>query len=124
MRPFKPLLLAFALFALSGCAHYVWVKPAGDPASYPADNYACKQESLNVAPPVYQVYEPYSSGPDIVRTDCVQNGPRQRCYARVVSEGYQPPPQAVDLNRGNRSDLYNACMNARGWVLQRVEDPE
>lgn len=123
MRSSRFPMLA-ALLLLSGCAQYVWVKPAGDPATYPADNYACKQDSLSAAPPVYQVYEPSPSGPDVVRTDCIQKGSRQRCYARVVSEGYQPPPQAIDLNRSARSDLYNACMNARGWFLQKVEKPE
>ncbi len=122
--PSSRFALLAALLLLSGCAQYVWVKPVGDPGSFPGDTYACKQESLSAAPPVYQIYEPYPSGPEVVRTDCIQNGPRQRCRTRVISEGYQPPPQAVDLNRGNRSDLYGACMNARGWVLQKVEDPQ
>ncbi len=114
-----------ALLLLSGCAQYVWVKPAGDPGTFPGDSYACKQESLATAPPVYQIYEPYPSGPDVVRTDCFQDGPQQRCRTRIIShQDYTPPPHAVDLNRGNRADLYNACMGARGWILQKVEDPE
>jgi len=119
--------LASLAFLLSACTHYAWVKPSGDPASYPADNYSCKQESLASAPPMYRTFmpSPMPAPPDVVKSDCFTDGHGgEHCKTRVISHGYVPPPETVDLNEEMRSDLYNACMNARGWMLQVVQDPE
>ncbi|MGE4350833.1 MAG: hypothetical protein AB7E52_01430 [Bdellovibrionales bacterium] len=120
---------AFALLGvavlLSGCTHYMWVKPSGDPATFNADNYACKQNSMAAAPPVFQVYDPtpVHYGPKRVITDCRDKGDHRICKTRVQPDVYAPPT-AVDLNKSNRNDLYNACMGAKGWLWQAVEDPE
>lgn len=79
------------------------------------------------APPIFQVYESYPThyGEQRVITRCKEHGDREICKTRVTGAPYAPPaPQAIDLNKRNRSDLYNACMGAHGWVLQAVEDPE
>jgi len=116
------VLLAGSLL-LSACTHYVWMKPAGDPATYPADNFNCKQSAMNNAPPVFQTYDayPYGYSRDRVRTECTERGPHEVCRTRVISHEYAPPPSTVDLNARNRDELYNACMNASGWILQPVE---
>lgn len=117
------LFLAFAL--LSGCTQYVWVKPLGNPATYPGDSYACKQESMAAAPPAFQTYEPYwPNDYEVVRLHCAEGRHHERCRAVIAERGYSPPPHTVDLNQGNRQDLFNSCMNARGWQLQAVENPE
>ncbi len=93
-----------AALALAGCTRYAWVKPLGDPATFPADSYACKQEALAAAPPVFQTYLP---GPGF--------GPPGHYYA-------PPPPRTVDLNAPLRDDFYDSCLRARGWVLQAIEE--
>jgi|GEM_PF-1016487 len=118
--------LGFLVFTLTACTHYAWVKPVGDPASYPADNYACKQQALAAAPQVFQTFMPASQPhPDVVKSDCfMDHHGGQHCKTSVVSRGYEPPPQVVDLNENMREDLYNACMGSKGWVLQAIQDPE
>lgn len=121
-----PLLLLTVLL-LAGCTHYVWVKPVGDPASYPADDYVCKQESLAAAPPVYETYVPAGPGglsPEIV-TDCrPSRAGGQHCFTRVVERHPVAirEPYTIDLNEDKRDDLYQSCLQARGWVLQPVEE--
>ena len=119
----SPLLLVTALL-LSGCAQYVWMKPAGDPSTFPNDNYNCKQSALTNAPPVFQTYGAYPMHmPPDVRTRCIGDGHHRTCKTIIVDhDHYVPPPHTVDLNAGTRNDLYNACMSAQGWVLQKVEE--
>ena len=123
MHPRNVIPLVLSLF-LAGCAHYTWIKPAGDPATFPSDSYACKQSALNAAPPVFQTYghHPDYYAPPPVRTHCFDDGRRQVCKTIVEERDYVPPPRTVDLNSSTREDMYNACMNAQGWVLQRVEE--
>ena len=104
---------------------YAWVKPFGDPATYGPDNYACQQSAMANAPPVFQTFAPYPaySEPDMVYTDCRVHHNFERCRTRVIERDVYAPPRTVDLNESNRSGLYNACMQARGWVLQAVEEP-
>jgi len=124
--PRRLLALALISLILSGCTQYVWVKPLGDPATYPQDTYTCKQESLALAPPVFQSYEivPATDEHGVIKTDCVKEGRRERCRTIVKQPTYVPPPRAVDLNKSNRTDLFNSCMGARGWELRAVKDPE
>ena len=116
-------LLAISL-TLSGCTRYVWMKQSGDPASFPADNFTCKQTAMNNAPPVFETYDPYPYGhrPERIVTECRDRGHHEVCRTRVISHSYAPPPSTVDLNAYNRNDMYNACMSAKGWVLQPVEE--
>lgn len=120
------LTLLCSLF-LSGCSQYVWVKPMGDPATFNADHYNCKQSAMTSAPPVFQVYHPYARSYDDERlyTHCKDYGDREVCKTRMIGSPHvAPPPHTVDLNARNRTDLYNACMGAQGWVLQEVKDPQ
>lgn len=124
MNRLCPLLLLACVLFLSGCAHYVWIKPGGDPATFPADDYACRQESMAAAPPVYETYVPMNPSIPEVLSDChtARDG-GQRCRTRVVQRPSFPDrPYTVDLNEGNRENLHESCLRARGWVLQRVEE--
>lgn len=117
------LFLPLLALMLSGCATYAWVKPGGDPNTYPADSYACKQESMAAAPPVFHTVHPHiAPGPDIVRTRCRDEGFYEECRTRVYPSGYAGPPQTYDLNERNRDNMFTSCMNARGWILQRIEE--
>jgi len=122
----KTALVLSTCLCLSACMQYVWVKPVGDPTSFAADNYNCKQSAMSNAPPVFQTYDssPYAYQPQRVRTDCTARGMHEVCYTHVSPPQYVPPPTTVDLNSRNRSELYNACMNALGWILQPVEDTQ
>ena len=127
MKTTTTALCLLALVLLSGCTRYVWMKPSGDPASFNADTFACKQSAMANAPPVFQVYDRYPSyyEPDRIVTHCKERGNHEICKTRVVGDHRPaPPPQAIDLNESNRSDLYHSCMGAKGWILQAVEDPE
>lgn len=111
---------------LAGCTSYVWVKPVGDPATFNPDSYACKQEAIAAAPPVFhqtEVYPRLFAGPDVVKSRCVQDGAVQTCKTRYyMHDSTIAPPPVMDLNESVRSDLYSTCMQAKGWVLQAVED--
>lgn len=111
---------------LGGCTRYAWVKPMGDPATYPSDNYACQESAMANAPPVFQTYAPppHYYAPMDVHTYCRDRGHHTVCRTHGHGYPYVSPPQTVDLNAHNRSNLFNACMQARGWILQAVEDPE
>ena len=120
-----PTLLTMALL-LSGCTSYVWVKPVGDPATFAPDSYTCTQEATTAAPPLFyeiEVFPRRDTGPDIVRTRCVQDGPTQTCHARYYAPNDTLERTTIrDLNEKMRGDLYNSCMQAKGWILQAVED--
>lgn len=123
MKAIRLAVLLSLSVVLSGCTQYVWTKQFGDPQSFAADNYDCKQNAMNTAPPVFETYGSYPyRHPDLVYTDCHPRGHHDICRTRVVSHGYAPPPSTVDLNARNRNDLYNSCMNAKGWVLQPVQE--
>lgn len=117
-------LLSVSALLLSGCATYAWVKPGGDPASFPTDSYACKQEATSTAPPAYRVYDPFPApfAPPYGPVRCYDHGDHEVCRIRHWPQPMQPwPPTAVDLNAGVRDDLYGSCLNAKGWFLQQVE---
>lgn len=122
----RRLMMILPLILLSACTSYVWVKPTGDPSTFAADSYSCKKEAMDAAPPVYQttqVVPRMFAGPDIVRSRCEQDGPIQTCRTRYYThDDYYAPPTTYDLNENARGDLYGSCMNARGWVLQAVEN--
>jgi hypothetical protein len=99
----------------------------GDPATYPADDFACQEKAMNNAPPVFQTYTPpphYYGPSGTYYTDCRERGHHTVCKTHVHGYPRVPEPRTVDLNAGNRTELYNACMRAHGWVLQVVEDPQ
>lgn len=125
MKTTQILSLLILATLISGCSRYVWMKPNGDPSTFGPDSYNCKQSALSAAPPTFHTYVPYPQpGPSIVREVCYEkhHGHHPRCKMIVETRDYVPPPQTVDLNANNRDDMYNSCMNANGWVLQRVEE--
>ncbi len=123
MRLLPVLLLPFLL---SACTSYIWVKPVGDQATFGPDSYACKQQALASAPPVFHqqdVFPQRIASPDVVKTNCVQRGAVESCQTRYyMHDSMIAPPPVVDLNEDTRNDLYSSCMQAKGWVLQAVED--
>lgn len=122
MRP--PLLAALACFLLSACTHVAWVKPSGDPATFPADSYLCKQDSLKAAPPVFETHDLATPVARRFYRDC-SHDPHggERCHMIVLPDESRARPQTVDLNKNVRDDLYQSCLEAKGWVLQAVEGP-
>jgi len=116
------VILLGATLMLAGCAHYEWMKPAGDPSTFGVDSYNCKQSSMGTAPPVFQTYGAMPLPRPPVHTRCFNDGYREVCKTVVEGGPYVPPPRTVDLNAANREDMYQACMGAQGWVYQRVDE--
>ena len=91
MRKFS--LHSLLLILLSGCAapiSYTWVKPGGTTQEFKSVNYECLQAS--------QQREAYSN----------------LSYNSLLG-GYQGG-SGNTVNTNNQ--LFNACMNAKGWALQ------
>jgi hypothetical protein len=86
-------VLGIAVFMLVGCAKYLWVKPGGTQGEFSQDRYACMQEA------------------------------QQRVSGTIVTE-YKGTSVGVSQNNVETNDnLFRACMNARGWYLQRQDRP-
>jgi hypothetical protein len=117
------ILIPLSALMLSACTHYAWVKPMGDPATYPADHYTCSQSAVQSLPPVYEVYDPYPAyyGWHEPRP-CFYESHHLRCPPHLRPMDLPPPPRTIDLNRSGREDLYNSCMNAHGWFLQPIDN--
>ena len=128
LKPIKhSLLLASAALLLSGCVHYAWVKPSGDPSTFGADNYACLQTANAQMPPVFQAFEATPQGRDSTEVDsvCTKHGPTTSCRTATVNrQNYYGQPVVADLNEQSRSRLFDACMGSKGWVYQLVEEPK
>lgn len=93
-------LVLVSLLLLAGCARFAWVREGSTPADFGADRYACLQSAMDKAPPVIGVYE----------------------NKRRMGDRYDAAMGMEDMNSGNRDMLYRACLEARGWRLERVED--
>jgi hypothetical protein len=138
-RMFRTALRAATVFTLSACGHYAWQKPGGDPSTFAADNYACKQAAIASAPPAYAWpppnpyggYAPYQPYGNTVyqqeETRCKDKGGTVWCKTESSVHGnvsFQPTVPPQDVNAGARDDLFGACMQSRGWVYQWIEDPK
>lgn len=124
--PRKNYILVLSLFVLlTGCTRYEWIKPIGDPSTYGTDVYACKKAAMKLAPPAFQVVEssvsPYKSKKTI-ETSCSKRDSIKNCLKTVKNSEYHPPERVIDLNKSNRNDLHEACMQSKGWVLTAVEE--
>ena len=95
-RPNK-FLYALPLAALllnAACAPLVWDKSGASTADFNTDKYSCQQSSMTAAPNV------------AVNTNCNQ-------FTGLCN--------VQDINQGNRNQLFNSCMNAKGWNLIRQQ---
>jgi hypothetical protein len=105
---------AIALFMIAGCS-YVWVKPGGTQGEFSQDRYACMQQAQQRASSTtVNVYGGASSG-----TNMPELGGSN--FASSMGSTIQAAGDVglQQANRTNSQNLFNACMNARGWYLQR-----
>ncbi len=103
-----------ALFLLTGCASYVWVKPGATQADLEQAKANCMLEGNKAAPPM-EHYE-LAFGGNILMT---QRCHRDHCF---WEETYYPPYyRRVDENAGLREQVTRACMFRNGWAEQKVE---
>ena len=91
-------LLGFCL--LSGCVQYAWIKPNATAQDLGKDKYTCLQSAAMTAPPVVGV---------AANSSRTENAKRSDANATVY---------ATDLNQNTRDQLFNACMESKGWSLQ------
>jgi len=116
----KQIILSLAL-ALAGCGHYEWQQQGATIADLGAAKFECQQKATEAAPafvvPTYnRAYDPKLARQ--YRDHC-------RNYEMPVwGECREQPQQRVtltDMNSSNRRDLFNACMNAKGWSFGEVK---
>jgi hypothetical protein len=86
---------ALALLLLTSCAPLTWTKRGASTADFNSDKYACEQSSMTATP----------NTP--ILTNCNQ---------------YTGLCQTQDFNQWNRNQLFNDCMVAKGWSLQRIDN--
>lgn len=87
----KTIAVFSVVFVLTGCQHpMVWDKPGATNESFYKDRYACMQTSSAAAP----------SAPNL-----------------MMLSGANPMLLPVDMNQGNRNQLFDACMNSKGYQL-------
>ncbi len=127
----KPALLAIVAVTLSGCGHYAWQKPGGDPSTFGADNYNCQQNAIAAVPPAYPYppppygYSPYGEPLyQVEETRCRDTHGSTYCKTQTSVQRRAPLPPPQDYNAPARQDLYTACMQAQGWVYRWIEDPQ
>jgi hypothetical protein len=88
-------LLLIAALAVSGCVTnqtMVWDHPTKDTAAFKADRFECLKTADTANPPAVGVgQDPLGFG-----------------------------PYTYDVNQDNRTQLFSACMNAKGWVFQQA----
>lgn len=87
IKSFRYIIIASAL-VLAACANQnVWVKDGASQQEFNSDRYACMHDSSTAAPPAAGLF--------------TYNG------------NFYP----VDVNQGNRNQIFDACMQAKGWYL-------
>jgi hypothetical protein len=116
MKRLTSYLLLVLVF--TGCATYSWYNPSKNQNEFYQDKYICIQQSAQAFPVVIQ-QQSYGIGytTDSITTCNTLYG-QTDC---ITTPGtYQPPATiAFDVNEGNRNTAFNACMNAKGWSLQK-----
>lgn len=89
------LLAVPMLLLLTSCVTapvMAWVKPGANQQSFNKDRYTCMREAASAAQP--------SAG---------------------LATGYNGSLYSYDVNAGTRNDLFNACMESKGWTYQVIQ---
>jgi hypothetical protein len=105
---------------MSGCAQYRWVNPNKTNQQFYEDQYGCTLESTKVYPPAFQTITTAQSYQKNSKVNCKENRHHTDCVTET--RGYSgPSTTVVDANANNRSNLFNQCMNLKGWRLEEVK---
>lgn len=105
--------VVFLLIPLLGaCAGpEIWDKPGGSQSEFEIDRYACDSQALAAYPINIQ---PQETGQQI---HCNSYGYSTDC---TVEPTYAPTsPFTVIANSLDRNNMFNSCMNARGYTLRQ-----
>jgi hypothetical protein len=92
----KKTLAALVLLLLASCAPLVWTKPGATTKNFNTDKYTCEHSSMIAA----------QNTP--ILTNCNALG---TCSVQ-------------DFNAANRNQLFNDCMVAKGWSLQKANQAQ
>ena len=114
------VLVSGLIIILAGCAQqYEWVSKTKSADSFNADRYNCIQQSAKTYPPIMQQVSYGTAMQTPTQTTCVGAGSNVSCTTTMGQ--YTPPPSSfIDVNEGNRTQAYNACMTANGWELREI----
>ncbi|MBY0577165.1 MAG: hypothetical protein K2P67_11305 [Gallionellaceae bacterium] len=118
MQTSKIFVLAL-ISSLAGCAHYEWYSKTKNQSSFDGDRYKCIQQAAQTYPAIMQQVTYGTPIQTPTQTTCVTTGDHVTCTT-TPGQYTPPPPSVVDLNEGNRTQAYNACMTASGWELREV----
>jgi len=99
------LWCGIALMALTGCSQRTWVKPGATEESFTRDKYACLQEATPVRP----------SGGSV--PDYTLQASPSGTFITGIPYGMSQA-QALSGSRVSMQ-IFNACMEARGYTLQQ-----
>ncbi len=98
-------LVIFAL-VLAGCSSSAWVKPGAGEQEYAVDSYECRKENEYLADYTEEA-KPVNSNPVTFAGGlAAQQASKSRSWTEV------------EVDRAG----WRACMQARGWRWEKVED--
>lgn len=118
MQTSKIFVLAL-IVSLAGCAQYEWRSKTKNQSSFDGDRYNCIRQAAQTYPAIMQQIAYGTAIQTPTQTTCVTAGDQVSCT--TTPGQYTPPPTSmVDVNEGNRTQAYNACMTANGWELREL----
>lgn len=113
------IFLSGLIASLTGCAQYEWHSATKSQSSFDGDRYKCMQQAAQTYPAIMQQVTYGTAIQTPTQTTCVTTGDHVTCTT-TPGQYNPPPPSVIDLNEGNRTQAYNACMTANGWELREL----
>lgn len=112
--------VVFAALLVGSCARPVWVKPGATASDFEVAKGRCLASAYSQVPsaPTVATFGGGYQSPMI--TNCTAYGNSANCF---TTGGQYTPPISVpyDANAGVRTEVYQGCMYADGWSLQRQQ---
>ena len=112
--------LAVIGMCLSGCAGYSWNHPSKGERELKQDEHKCLEKSVQAFPFNFETKAPeidYTSPP---KTSCNEHTYYGKANCEKIPDIAMPPPsEMVDANEEKRDRVFDSCMKAKGWALQK-----
>jgi hypothetical protein len=107
----KTIICILLAVSLTACAPKVFYRPDATKEQASADKFACMMSANEVAPPVAGTGGYWTNGQS--KAAWTNNG------GGASSSGGMGFVGSHDINRNNRNEIIQACMESRGYVLTR-----
>jgi hypothetical protein len=111
-------VVLLVVFLVTGCARQVWIKPGATQSEFQVAKGRCiaaAYSQVPAAPAVATIGGGYVSP---TYTTCSGYGYSATCF---TSGGQYTPPARIpyDANAAGRNEVFNGCMYADGWSLEK-----